>query len=239
MKKYEKIVDYIKKEIDVGHLKENDKLPNEEQLCQMFNVSRLTANKALNILQDENIIRRVRGSGSFISTFRYESNLVGPKSFNEQMDSLGIRPSKKLVDYKLFRGNNLPSLKDKMNINDDDFIHYIVRIFLANDIPIAVSYSYITPKYFKSVDLSRVENSLYEMLKEKGAKFSHADTQMTALMPTEEQKELLLISDEAMLKASTWLFDEDNDLIEYTEVYYVGSKYNYHIHINSKGEIYE
>lgn len=58
-------------------------------------------------------------------------------------------------------------------------------------------------------------------------------------MPTEEQKELLLISDEAMLKASTWLFDEDNDLIEYTEVYYVGSKYNYHIHINSKGEIYE
>ena len=224
MKKYEKIVDYIKKEIADGVLKENDKLPSDEQLCQMFNVSRLTANKALNILQEENIIRRVRGTGSFISTFRYESNLVGPKSFNEQMDSLGIRPSKKLVDYQLFRGSNLPLLRDKMHINDEDFIHYIVRTFLANDIPIAVSYAYITPKYFRSVDLSRVEDSLYEMLKENGAKFNHADTQMTALMPTDEQKELLLISDEAMLKASTWLFDDDNDLIEYTEVYYVGSK---------------
>lgn len=239
MKKYEKIVDYIKKEIEYGNLKENDKLPNEEQLCQMFKVSRLTANKALNILQDENIIRRVKGSGSFISTFHYESNLLGPKSFNEQMDSLGIKPSKKLVEYKLFRGEFLPSLKDKMKVKDDDFVHYIVRIFLGNNIPIAISYSYITPKYFKTVDLSKVEDSLYDMLKEKGAKFSHADTQMTALMPSEEQKELLLIDDEAMLKASTWLFDDDNNLIEYTEVYYVGSKYNYHIHINSKGEIYE
>lgn len=239
MKKYEKIVNYIKGEIEKGQLKENDRLPNEEQLCHMFNVSRLTANKALNILQDENLIRRVRGSGSFVSTFHYESNLIGPKGFNEQMISLGINPTKKLIEYKLFRGDNIPSLRDKMRINDDDLIHYIVRTLIANEIPIAIAYSYITPKYFKSVDLTKVEDSLYDMLKENGAKFSHADTQMTALMPTEEQKELLLISDEAMLKASTWLYDDDNDLIEFTEVYYVGSKYNYCIHINSKGEIYE
>ena len=94
-------------------------------------------------------------------------------------------------------------------------------------------------KYFREVDAVSITGSIYKMLKEKGAIFCQADTEMTALLPTEEQKTLLKIDDEALLKATTWLYDQDDDLIEYTEMFYVGSKYNYYIHINKNGEVYE
>lgn len=239
MKKYEKIIAYYKEAINSGRLKENDRLPTEEQIAQQFNVTRATANKAISILQDENLVRRVKGKGTYVSSFRYESNLIGAKSFNEQMVSSNVKPSKKLINYQLFKASNLPNLKTKMNIKDDEMIHYITRVFEANDIPIAVAYSYITPKYFKSVDANKVVGSIYDMLKNQGAVFTRSDTEMTALMPTEQQKKLLLIDDEAMLKATTWLYDQDDDLIEFTEVFYVGLKYNYCVHINKNGEVYE
>lgn len=239
MKKYEQIVEYYKKEITNGNLKENDRLPTEEAIAQKFNVTRVTANKAIGVLQEENLVRKVKGKGTFVSRFRYKSNLVGANSFNEQMESLNIKPNKTLINYQLFESDILPDLKEKMNIQSGELIHFITRVFHANDIPIAVAYTYITPKYFNKVDAKGVLGSIYEMLKKAGAIFAHSDTEMTALMSNEEQKRLLHIDDEAMLKATTWLYDQDDDLIEYSEVFYVGLKYNYCVHINKNGEIYE
>lgn len=239
MKKYEKIVQYYKEKIDDGFFKENERLPSEEEIASIFSVSRMTANKALTVLQENNLIRRVKGVGSFISTFSYKSNLISTKSFGEQMISLGIKPRRKLVEYRLFSARTIPVLQERMHILEDDFIHYINRIMFANEIPIAVGYSYLSPKYFNEVDADKVIGSIYKILKEKGAIFCKADTEMTALLPTEEQKALLKIDDEALLKASTWLYDQDNDLIEYTEMFYVGSKYNYCIHTNKDGDVYE
>lgn len=239
MKKYEQIVNYIKEQIQNGTLQENERLPHEEEIAHQYGVSRMTVNKALNILQKENLIRRVKGNGTFVSTFRYKSNLIGKRSFDEQMRSLGLEPSRRLVDYRLFEAQKIPMLQEKMKLNDDERIHYFTRIMMADGIPVALSYSYITPKYFEKIDLKEIEGSLYKMLKERGAVFGASDLEMTALLPTEEQKELLKIIDEAILKSTFWLYDQDEDLIEYTEMFYVGSKYNYYLHINRKGEIYE
>ena len=47
-------------------------------------------------------------------------------------------------------------------------------------------------------------------------------------MPTEEEKRLLKIKDVALLRNITWMYDQDDDLIEYTEMLYIGSRYNYY-----------
>lgn len=65
-KLYEKIYMDILAKIKNGTLKENDKVPTEHELVEMYNVSRITAKKALDLLVEQNMITRYRGKGSFV-----------------------------------------------------------------------------------------------------------------------------------------------------------------------------
>lgn len=66
--KYLAIVDWVKNYISSENLKPNDRFLTEKQLCDIHGVSRQTVRQALMRLESENIISRVRGSGTFVST---------------------------------------------------------------------------------------------------------------------------------------------------------------------------
>lgn len=103
-----------------------------------------------------------------------------------------------------------------------------MRIRTADETPIAISYTYLSQKYMSSVDLRKIEGSVYQIMQENGAQFKYSDGEMTAMMPTEDEKRLLKIKDVALLRNITWMYDQDDDLIEYTEMLYIGSRYNYY-----------
>src|SRR3546814_6131468 len=50
-----------------GHLKPGDRVPSESELVKQFDVSRMTANRALRELQAAGVLVRRAGSGSFIA----------------------------------------------------------------------------------------------------------------------------------------------------------------------------
>lgn len=66
--KYNSIVDWVKNYIADNHLKPDDRFLTEKELCEIHNVSRQTVRQALMMLESDNIIKRVRGSGTFVSS---------------------------------------------------------------------------------------------------------------------------------------------------------------------------
>lgn len=64
---YEKIYKDIIKSIESGIYKEEDLLPSEKELAEQYGVSRITTNKAMNLLAKQGIVDRVQGKGSFVS----------------------------------------------------------------------------------------------------------------------------------------------------------------------------
>ena len=62
------IMEFIKNKILSRELKPGDKVPSENELARMFNVSRLTARKALENLEYEGIVTRIQGLGTFVSS---------------------------------------------------------------------------------------------------------------------------------------------------------------------------
>lgn len=74
---YAKIAETLRNEIKNGNFKPGDQLPTEEELCRLYNVSRGTIQKALNLLVSEGIISRRRGIGSFV---RENSSKISGKS---------------------------------------------------------------------------------------------------------------------------------------------------------------
>ena len=66
-KKYIEIVNYINNLIDTKQLIDGDKLYSENELSCMFSVSRQTARHAIQILEEERKVRRIRGSETYIT----------------------------------------------------------------------------------------------------------------------------------------------------------------------------
>ena len=69
--KYTKIVDWVKNKIIEDGLKPNDRFLTEKQLCEIHSVSRQTVRQALMQLESENVLVRVRGSGTYVGERQY------------------------------------------------------------------------------------------------------------------------------------------------------------------------
>lgn len=65
--KYKEICLWIKKRLENGELNPGDKIESEYQLCSQFHVSRQTVRHAIAVLEEEGIVQRYRGSGTYIS----------------------------------------------------------------------------------------------------------------------------------------------------------------------------
>ena len=76
--KYLNIVEWAKEYIKANHLHEGAKFYSEKELCDIHGVSRQTVRQALMTLENENIIWRKRGSGTFI---RSSAKSVIPSNF--------------------------------------------------------------------------------------------------------------------------------------------------------------
>lgn len=63
---YQEIYDHLLEDIKSGKYSGENRLPSEKELAAEYNVSRITSKKALALLADNGIIKRMPGKGSFI-----------------------------------------------------------------------------------------------------------------------------------------------------------------------------
>ena len=86
MKKYEMIVKDIRRQIEKGALKPGDKLPTEQEYQKIYGVSRITVQTALRMLREEGLLRRVAGSGTYLTetgeAARAEKNFISFVCYN-------------------------------------------------------------------------------------------------------------------------------------------------------------
>ena len=64
---YLQLADILRTEIVNGVLKENEKLVTEMELGEKYKVSRITVRKALEILEEEELLIRKQGLGTFVT----------------------------------------------------------------------------------------------------------------------------------------------------------------------------
>lgn len=63
---YEQLRAYLTEEIRAGRLGPGDRVPSEAMLSAQFNVSRITSRKALDTLEQDGVLVRIRGKGTFV-----------------------------------------------------------------------------------------------------------------------------------------------------------------------------
>ncbi|ULT59572.1 GntR family transcriptional regulator [Neobacillus drentensis] len=228
--KYTIVEDYLINRINSGELKVGDQIETEEQLAELFGYSRMTINKALNKLVEKKYITRISGKGSFVSSSHVTKSLENQSSFSEDMRSIGLLPGSKLLSYKLIKSNEIPVISKKIDLKDNVFVHYFVRLRTGNGNPIAISYNYVSTEVLPAINVDALNHSFYDYLKSLGYSVLGSELEMEAVLPTPEQKKLLQIDQGALLKSkaiTTVSLDGKESILGYFETFYNGNTYTY------------
>ncbi|HCS75068.1 MAG TPA: hypothetical protein DIW17_14490, partial [Clostridiales bacterium] len=100
MTKYDIIKNDIKNAIISKKLVLGDKVPSESEICKQYNVSRITAKRALNELTNDGYIKRKNGSGSYVNYQPIEHLLTGFYRLYDELLKCGRNPHTKLLAFR-------------------------------------------------------------------------------------------------------------------------------------------
>ncbi|MBL4936217.1 GntR family transcriptional regulator [Clostridium sp. YIM B02515] len=127
---YNQIVDHLMNMIEKKEILPGDRLPTEHELMVKFNVSRITAKRALEELKNRGLIYRKQGQGSFLS------NTIGLENMNRPKIISMIIPYEnstgRFIDYIRGAGDYLYSKGYLLSINCTDGDENKEREFLLN-----------------------------------------------------------------------------------------------------------
>lgn len=180
---------------------ENGRLPTERELSEKFNISRITVRQALKILEDQDLIKREQGKGTFLSEEKITQPIVGSRSFSQVVKESGNIPGAKLLSAAI----RLADERDRrlLNLSDDAYIVAIERIRYINEKPSAYEISHFRQDYSFLLTKSFDNDSMYDFIhKEKGIHFTdakrtieivYADKEIASFLNINEGAPLLLI----------------------------------------------
>jgi len=98
---YLQVIDRLKSDIEAGIFKENEKLPSEFELSKSLGVSRATLREALRLLEEENVIVRRHGVGTFVNPKPlFTSGIEHLSSISSMIEAAGMEPGS-----RFFKGN--------------------------------------------------------------------------------------------------------------------------------------
>lgn len=86
---YEKVKDYVLRNIGAGGWGRDQRLPSENDLVALLGVSRMTVNRALRELTEAGVLVRVAGVGTFVAAPRPQSALVEIRDIAEEIRARG------------------------------------------------------------------------------------------------------------------------------------------------------
>jgi GntR family transcriptional regulator len=156
---YYQLEEHIKGLIEEGVLKPGDVLPPEREYAEKYQISRMTVRQAFTQLVNEGYLFRLQGKGTFVAERKIEKTLQGIISFTEDMRARGLKPASELVNFEVVPAAS--QIAEQLNIAEDDPVYEIMRIRLADSVPMALETNYISVNLIQGLTEQIVSQSIY------------------------------------------------------------------------------
>ncbi|MCW6087640.1 MULTISPECIES: trehalose operon repressor [Clostridium] len=216
--KYLTIYNEISNKIENNKIQSSEKLPSENEMMKEYNVSRDTIRKALNLLESNGYIQKVKGKGSFVIDInKFDFPVSGLTSFKELSTKMGVESNTLVKELKLMKPDNF--LMKQLNLSKNDDVWKVIRVREINNKKIILDKDFFNKKYVPLLTKDICENSIYEYLEnELGLKISFAKKEITVQQATEEDKSYLDFENYNMIVVvKNYIYLDDMSLFQYTE----------------------
>jgi GntR family transcriptional regulator len=139
----------------------------ERQVSERFQVSRITANKALSTLVAEGLLTFRKGVGTFVSAQSMDYNLRALVSFTEEALAAGKRPETRVLVFERVAAHTVSEdVAKALQVSGDDSLWYMERLRLADGLPVIFEHRHIVASHCPQLKKAEVQGSLYGIWKD-------------------------------------------------------------------------
>jgi DNA-binding GntR family transcriptional regulator len=163
--RHKRLYEILRKHITGGIYMEGDLLPSENELCQLYGMTRPTVRQALTTLANDGYIRKHQGKGSIVHNLPRE---IGILSVSGTTSAVGARNLKTAIIVKPVliqwpHGFMFPLSE----LEKESGCVYMERLRLLDGVPIFYDISYIANLNLPRITSRQFENkSLFKILRE-------------------------------------------------------------------------
>ncbi|MGT2833170.1 GntR family transcriptional regulator [Streptococcus halotolerans] len=217
--KYLRLKKTLQSQILSGNFQEGDKFHTESELVTAFNVSSITAIRALNELEKEGLVERKQGVGTFVSRSRLET-LV------KFSDIELFQPSQDMVTVLSVTKGNHPTYLNRLGLHKTEHYYQVIRLRTAQEKPYIYHHTYLPHDFVKDTHADKEQfKSIYQLFK-KDFNILMSDeafeetNEICLSYPETVAKQLKLNKNEpAVLQIRTTRQKKTNRILEYVETY--------------------
>lgn len=226
---YQQIYEILRGEILAKNWKPGDMISTESELKDKYGVSSITIRQALVMLEQEGLIYRQRGRGTFIAHPTLEQSLTRITSFTEDMQRRGTIPGTHVMKSGLIPASE--DIAKKLQIEPGEELAYVERLRLADGEPMSVEESHLIHRYCRGILKHDFAAKSMRVILEHdfGIRLISAKQTIRALQAPANLTKLLSLSPGAAILFVERVSYSQYDLpFEFLRIYYRGDRYELH-----------
>lgn len=213
---YQQLSKILKEQIEKGIFKPGSQLTTEIELSRRYRLNRHTVRQAIELLEEEGLVYKVRGKGTFVADFKIPYKVSKKTQFTTSILELGLNPDAKLIDYYEISADR--ELSKKLNISASDKVIVLEILRLVNKVPFCYTISFLSSKKFPCLrDFINSSFSLYGLLKKHyGVDATRTSSTFEVSMPESSDMDKLKISSKLpLLVVKSISKDQKGGVVEY------------------------
>lgn len=141
---WKSIYDHLLARVRNGEWVEGDRVPSETELCEQFGVARMTVSRALNALVAEQVLNRVKGSGTYVAPTRYQSTLVEIRNIADEIAARGHKHSAQVLALEGIDASD--ELAAVMDVAPGCPLFHSRILHLENGVPLQLEERWVAPE---------------------------------------------------------------------------------------------
>lgn len=222
--RYEQIAEYLRDL--VGRAQPGARLPSEAELCDKFEVSRMTARQAVQVVAGDGLIERRRGAGTFVRAHPVPRDLGSPLSFSGSMKTRGMTASSRTLRWGAIEPTE--DEREALRLADDEGAYVLERLRLADGTAMAIERAVMPRLLALALGDEFLDGSLHDAFRGIGRLPTEAHAEVSARRATKRERELLgLPPSGIIISERRTIYDQDGAALERTETRYAASRYSF------------
>lgn len=220
-----KMEELIKK----GVWKEGLKLPSEAILAKEFGISRATLREAMRIMEEEGIITKQQGIGTFVRKRPIiRSGLEKLFSVTSLIKRQGMKPGTK--NFTFFKLPSLENEAENLKIGIGEEIYKVERVRTANGVPVVYCIDRLPVKLLRD-DFNGFEESMFAYLETvHNINITYAISNIKIIThDSHVEKKLEIDKNSPILLLEQTHYDDNNVPILYSSNYFNAEKFDFYV----------